>query len=196
MLEQTGVENELEEEIEKIKNILNEALASKYIDEKFRGKISTSPYTTSSDISADMMFGMCGTLVSCIQIASADKNVNFDKSTSPREDTSGHAYLTTELRDGSELIIDPTIGQFIKGFNHVFIGTRKELQDLVVNQTGEGKKYQIINTRSRNSPEEAFLRIWGDKRHPLGTQMSNAEHRQSILREKQIVDRQSSSNQF
>ncbi|HEX7041957.1 MAG TPA: hypothetical protein VF189_01795 [Patescibacteria group bacterium] len=40
-----------------------------------------------------------------------------------------HVYLSTRF-GGEEIIIDPTIGQFLLGYNHVFVGTREQLKKL------------------------------------------------------------------
>ncbi|HEX9805222.1 MAG TPA: hypothetical protein VGA67_06070 [Candidatus Dojkabacteria bacterium] len=73
-----------------------------------------------------------------------------------------HRYLIAKEIDGidvSELdiIVDPTIGQFIKGHHRVFVGTRGMLKEIVEKAKQEGR---IINT---SYPEFIFERAWGEK---------------------------------
>lgn len=128
---------------------------------KFRGRVSTSPLKTSLDLGPDDFYGVCDSFSEDIQ-SQSDK-ITFDKNLSADPDTNAHIYLVTRIPGDVEIIVDASIGQFLEGHSHTFVGTRSQLRDLYLNQTGEGKPYQIVNTRSRNNPKEAFRRIYGDK---------------------------------
>jgi hypothetical protein len=89
-------------------------------------------------------------------------NSNVYSATSNHPDTSGHAYLADPVTD---IIIDPTAGQFIPpasrvGFEtyfrgNMFIGPRDVLREVALKG--------VINTRTQNDPELSFQRIWGDE---------------------------------
>lgn len=73
-----------------------------------------------------------------------------------------HRYLQVLEIDGVsvedlDILVDPTIGQFIRGHFHIFVGTREDLRVLVKEAIQSGK---IINTRF---PEHIFIRAWGNK---------------------------------
>lgn len=69
-----------------------------------------------------------------------------------------HVYLVVKgLTPDDDIIIDPTAGQFIAGLSEIYLGTRSELQQLVLNP-----QTTIQNTSSKANREEAFRRIWGD----------------------------------
>jgi hypothetical protein len=81
---------------------------------------------------------------------------NLKLAISNREDGNSHHYLLIQNQfPEDDIIIDPTIGQFIEGFHGVFVGTRKLLKLIVL-------RSKIHNTRSKNNPTEAFERIWGN----------------------------------
>ena len=82
---------------------------------------------------------------------------------STNRDGNAHVYVVIEDQTG-EITVDAAISQFIFGFNRVFVGTRDELRQLVLDPNTV-----IINTRSRNNPPEAFQRTWGDNSRPYGT---------------------------
>lgn len=130
----------------------------------FDGKISTIPSKVSPEINSNVFYSMCGgfsdDLGQCLIINGTDVSLCM----SNNRDSNAHVYLTTQV-GRTEIVIDPTIGQFIEGYNHVFVGTRKQLKDLVVNRTGSGKQFQITHTKSRNNPKEAFERTWGNQAH-------------------------------
>lgn len=127
----------------------------------FQGKLSTQRLKVDPKITSEVLFGRCGTFTEELRIVLKPENLDIYTCYSDRRDGSGHAYLCVNS-GGMEILIDPSIGQFIEGHPHVFVGTREKLRDLVVNQTGEGKPYHIVHTSSANNPQEAFERIWGN----------------------------------
>lgn len=144
---------------------------------RVQGRLSTEPKQVSPTITEESFYSMCGTFSPELQKHLKERGLDTEQIESAREDRSSHIYLTT-LIDGIEVIIDPTIGQYLKGHNHVFVGTREQLRGLVINKTRKptemniqiikDKPYQIINTRSHNDPHEAFDRIWGEKSQAYG----------------------------
>ncbi|MEK7632234.1 MAG: hypothetical protein AAB473_00390 [Patescibacteria group bacterium] len=68
-----------------------------------------------------------------------------------------HAYLVVKgLTPDTDIIIDPTAGQFITGLSEIYIGTRSNLRQLILNP-----ETTIQNTSSKDHREETFNRIWG-----------------------------------
>ncbi len=122
--------------------------------------LSTKPDQVDSQVDENFLYGMCGTFSEALHEALIDEGIMADKKLSEAKDLSAHTYLSITTDTGTEIIVDITIGQFIKGHNHAFVGTREQLKDLVENQTGEGKPYQIIHT---SQPSRAYERIWGHK---------------------------------
>jgi hypothetical protein len=70
-----------------------------------------------------------------------------------------HVYLTTTI-DGQELIIDPTIAQYVAGYDQIFFGTRAELKTLIMHPTTQFTG-SVAGTR-----EQIFLRYWGNTSMP------------------------------
>lgn len=170
------LESEELAEIERVKSEVENILQNKLGDiegtvKRFKGRISTSPLRTDLKLAPKDFYGKCGDFSNDIKDNSEE--VKFSKYTSANPDTSGHQYLGTDGTNGTEVIVDAAIGEFLEGHNHTFVGTRTQLKDLFLNQTGEGKPYKIVNTRSRNNPQEAFLRIYGDASRLSGEFPSN-----------------------
>jgi len=76
-----------------------------------------------------------------------------------------HKYLQTVV--GNEnIIIDPTIGQFLEGYNHIFVGTREQLKQLVLEYAQKGKLSYISAANGEpimvpsNKAEEFFISRW------------------------------------
>lgn len=71
-----------------------------------------------------------------------------------------HIFLITEV-GGEEIIIDPTIGQFLTNHTHTFVGSREHLK-LKVAQAFCSGDYNDQKNGSRCA-EELYLNIWGDR---------------------------------
>jgi len=69
-----------------------------------------------------------------------------------------HWYL--QEIGGIDTLVDPTFGQIILGHNHVFVGTRRELKELVHQKT-DGNPYHLPNDRFPASTY--FDYFWGDR---------------------------------
>jgi len=85
-----------------------------------------------------------------------------------------HYYLQL-YQDMTEVLIDPTIGQYLDGHNHVFVGTRRQLKDLVVNPTRDLKgQYNLINTVGISTTRVGFFeQLWGDSSNPAPKSLVN-----------------------
>lgn len=73
----------------------------------------------------------------------------------PDDRGSYHLYLSLVL-EGREVVLDPTAGQFIKGYHAIFVGTRQDLKALVLDPATE-----LLSTSPRLNREEAFRSHWG-----------------------------------
>ena len=159
--------------VEKIRAIVEVALRTSFGTynastlRQFRGRLSTDQHNVDSNLTTRSFYGNCGTFNLELKKALREEKLHTDYCESDHEDSNHHEYLIAD-ENGIEVIIDPTIGQFIKGHNNTFIGTRAQLKDLVLNQTGEGKLYKIVNTKSANNPTEAFERTWGNEPSKIG----------------------------
>ncbi len=71
-----------------------------------------------------------------------------------------HIFLITEV-NGEEIIIDPTIGQFLTNHTHTFVGSREHLK-LRVAQAFCSGDYNDQRNGSQTA-EELYLNIWGEK---------------------------------
>lgn len=166
ILQMEIIENQLKSEIKTVRNTIESILQNDLGERsngllKFRGRISTDPLKTSKDLVSRDFYGMCGTFSSHIQHNS--ESIKFNQNMSAHPDGNGHVYLTTQVLLDQEIIVDASIGQFLDGHMFAFVGTRDQLKDIFLNQTGKDKPYKIVNTKSKDNPLEAFSRIYGDK---------------------------------
>src|ERR1041385_5456847 len=102
---------------------------------KFRGKLSTVPELVAAEV--DYLFLDSECVDASVELA--DALIRIGLHTQPSSSTyfshwNRHSYLLTE-EQSVEIIIDPTIGQYIRGHNHTFVGTREQLREMVCQQT-------------------------------------------------------------
>ncbi len=131
----------------------------------FAGKLSTDPAKVHGDINEGSLSFRCGEfsgeLRDCLSRLGFSTNVY---GSTYYEDKSYHAYLKP-TNAPFDVIIDPTIGQYLIGFNHVFVGTRQQLRNLVLTQNENGTPYALRSLGKRN-PELFFNIIWGISSKP------------------------------
>lgn len=132
------------------------------------GQLSTNPSKVSSNVNFDSTAGLCGTISWEIAKELRSKR-KYRLTRSSSKNFSNHRYLTTTTKLGNEVIVDATIGQFLEEHRHCFVGTREELREIFLTQIGPGKKYHLDHTRSKDNPEEAFNRIYGENAHRIFT---------------------------
>ena len=102
-------------------------------------------------------YGMCRTFSHAVWESLVAKGYDARIVHSSDPDNNTHQYILVRESD-EEVIVDPSIGQFIESYNRPFIGTRDELKKLVLDYSTT-----IINTKSKNNPLRSFQRIWGDE---------------------------------
>lgn len=132
---------------------------------RLRGKLSTDPERVSPEIARGSFSLMCGTFSRELKIKLSIEGVNAEVVYADNGDPLDHVYLQS-TNGASEVLIDPTIGQFLEGHNQVFVGGREQLRELVTKQTGEGKVYKIVEIFDKYSPEEIFELVWGSNSIP------------------------------
>lgn len=137
--------------------------------EWYKGKLSTKPERVSPEVDRFKLSLMCGTLSRGIKDKLVQQGIDAEVCCGDNVDPLDHVFLVAK-EGPEEVLIDATIGQFIEGFNHVFVGSREKLRDLVLNQTGEGKKYKVVEIFDKYSPEEVFELVWGNQSKPLTLQ--------------------------
>ncbi len=140
----------IEPKIESLKQVFS----PKEVTEKVMARLGELPEDDREMIETGNTYGMCGTFAAHLRDI-IEGELPIKTARAQHKSGNAHTYLLV-LGNSPEddIIIDPTANQFIKGLTTVFIGTRKKLQELVLNS-------EIINTRSRNNPQEAFERTWG-----------------------------------
>lgn len=110
-----------------------------------------------TDLTKEPVKGQCGYASNDISdILWFKSGIKTKLTTSRNFNTYYHGYLTIPI-SGQEIIIDPTIGQFVQGYNEIFIGTRQELKALVLDP-----ETKLINLQSPIDAVGAFRRIWGE----------------------------------
>lgn len=131
---------------------------------KFADKVSTSPAKVQQGVNEESLSNQCylfsSELQQCLGLTGLDTKLAIADTPAPV-----HYYLTTQNAP-HDVIIDPTIGQFVIGHNHVFVGTRQQLIDLVLSQTGHESPYKLRGDGS-NHPYLLFEAVWGSRSKPI-----------------------------
>jgi hypothetical protein len=133
----------------------------------FKKQLSTIPEQVDSDyIDRDLLWSKCDTLSSELQRNLIEMGINIDRCQNAIVDDISDVYnphiflrqLIVIDEEEVEIIIDPSIGQYLVGHNHVFIGTRQQLKELIETQAGEGKPYQLTGITYH---DKAYEEIYG-----------------------------------
>lgn len=98
----------------------------------FYGKLSIYPEAVDESIDYVELRGKCALLSFAIRDLLRMENVEVVSQGSSEKDYPCHIYDLVNPY-GNRIIIDPSIGQIIKGHNHVFVGTEMDLRNLVLN---------------------------------------------------------------
>ncbi len=120
----------------------------------FQGALSTCPFRTT--VTSEALMGKCGILAGELQRALSDTGLPTEMCISEDRQTTWHRSLRTVV-DGVEVIIDPSIGQYVAGHNHVFVGTRAQLKQLILSPST-----RLIHTNIADKGG-FFQRTWGNK---------------------------------
>ncbi len=171
MLEKDVPELAVEEYREYLQDIVEVALQehfgrhSKGYLRRFSGKLSTYPAKVNKDVvTHSSLAHQCGRfsveLQRCLEAVGLKTTISGAANVLP-----DHIYLVPE-NGPNDVIIDPTIGQAVVGHEHVFVGTRPQLRDLVLNQTGNEKPYALRAFNGINDAGTLFVVMWGTQSQP------------------------------
>jgi hypothetical protein len=138
--------------LEKLKNLLrqDQALKTVYAEHTYDIKDPDSP-----DSVLEICFSnMCGDFTSRLVEYLRTQGIKSVEATSASPAGDTHVYAV--LFAGPELVIlDPSSGQYIKGYRDIFIGSRSELRSLIMSEATE-LHY------SEKDRAHFFQRLWGD----------------------------------
>ena len=123
---------------------------------KFTGILSTNPDVAKNAVNAVSLRSLCNQFSIELGRNLVSLGLEVEIHGSSYRDRSPHTYLVVR-----NMLVDSTIGQFVEGYNHVFVGTRQQLKKLVVKQAGEGKQYKLQCVGLNETNEQFFERIWG-----------------------------------
>jgi len=125
---------------------------------RVRGKLSTLPEVVDPDVRRALFVNRCDTfsLELADGLAQSGRMPQFATSNLTEE----HVYLLAQ-EGSTEVVIDPTIGQFVEGHNHVFVGTRAQLRDVVFKQTRWEGPYKLVMDSWRGKGD-FWRKKWGD----------------------------------
>ncbi|MFH1827487.1 MAG: hypothetical protein ABH812_03615 [bacterium] len=129
---------------------------------EFVEQLSTQPDLVGPSVNSESLLCQCNHFsvelsAGLIDIEIDAKVVVSNKSLHPFK--SIHIYITVG-EGNKEVVIGPIIGQFLLGYNHVFVGSRKQLKQLMIDYFQKGtQSYRRLYTT--NSPLEYFETIWG-----------------------------------
>lgn len=110
-------------------------------------------------------FSMCDALSQIVSAALTRENVQH--TWSPHV---SHAYLIVPQKHDN-VIVDPSLGQLVKGYNRIFVGTPEELKELITKSYENGNLINLdfyssedMGTLSKNyTLEEVLTKFWGIK---------------------------------
>lgn len=136
----------------------------------FDKRYSTNPNVTNID--SDDLHGLChndSEMLRRIVLTYTGLHLNLVKSRfqSPyKKEAFEHYYLTEQIGD-TEIIIEPTLGQFLTNFKGIFVGTREQLRILFLSTMKEdpqlfSKRWTWYRELVYEPHEQMFEVIWGE----------------------------------
>jgi len=151
-----------------VEGILQDSFGEINDFDHLRGMLSTTSFAVDPRVDAGTVYDNCLYFSDeiAIPLRRSGYEAGVSQSATYEAEPFNHVYVTVRI-DGVEVLVDPTIGQFLYGYNHVFVGTREALRDLVVNQVGEGKKYNSPTYFHAFSSEGFFRTVWGETSEPF-----------------------------
>jgi hypothetical protein len=144
-------------------------------------QLSTDPQQVGSYIDSEGLIGMCDDFSRGLHRDLLARNIRtkivFSRDyVEIQDDYPEHLYLVGEIerriRGRQEVVIDPSLGQFIPEHPQVFVGTRRQLRRLVRTSPrvfaseGPDVRSQEIPQAHRNG---FFRKIWGERSMSLPT---------------------------
>ena len=131
---------------------------------ELNGNHSTQPERVHPSITSNKLRGPCWFYSTHLgrELEKEGVMVSTAHSSEGRKETGRpfHHYLVV-VKNGIEVTVDPTIGQFVLGHNHVFVGTTDQLWDMIEDIPSSGSPYVLPPPSTSDSPRDAFTQIWG-----------------------------------
>ena len=121
-------------------------------------RFSTDLQKADPGLSCEVLRGLCVRITTQLNAVLTGHHFRFRYYQSPR-----HSFLIADFEDGENVVVDPTIGQFVVGHNHVFVGTYAELRDLITHQTGETGPYALSPEVLCRGRHKFMKDTWGPK---------------------------------
>lgn len=100
---------------------------SPHILGRYIGQLSTDPVKVGPDISSSSLHKMCGPFSE--ELFFALNQAGITKRLQARMADGLHHTFVKAM--DNRVLIDPTLGQFVQDFRHIFVGSREQLYDLV-----------------------------------------------------------------
>jgi hypothetical protein len=134
---------------------------------EFKGQLSTDPKKVGKKVNRETLIGKCQSFTEELQRYLALEGLNSRRVVNSWRD---HFFLKIIGKEG-EIIIDPAIGQFLDGYNHIFIGTSENLEKAVLEYAKNEKLFIMYKGKQIPVPlsnARAFSQDnWSDKIGPL-----------------------------
>lgn len=188
-----------ERHVRQVKSVVEIALRRKFGKDpkskvtEFAGKLSTNPRHIAPDINNDSLKDKCNSFSE--ELTKCLLKLGLPIENSKRDP---HEFLFVRRRrffkSDVVVVIDPSIGQFIEGYNHVFVGTISQLHHLVVEQTKQGGKYTLLQNPNQYSSEYFFRKYWGHSLPPPPENSKERKQRKEYIRRRIITANLPGSN--
>lgn len=126
------------------------------------GMLSTAPDRVNPEVGFGTFNGHCiassNEINLFLRLKNFKSNVCYAKTKA--KEPYNHVYIVVDTDDG-EVIVEPTLGQFLLGYNNIFVGSRDDLRNLVVGETGKNGPYNLRSEVMFLSRNHTFDVIWG-----------------------------------
>ena len=119
---------------------------------RWRGKLSVYPEKVHPDVTSSSMINKCWDFSE--ELADNLWREGFPADLAISRKKLAHTYVLTSYK-GYEIVIDPTIAQYIQGYNHVFVGTLDQLRRLA--QTRSWQAFEYIWESPERKPINEYL---------------------------------------
>lgn len=142
--------------IDFVKSIAREALEKEFFSE------GTNPYKS------DFVYNSCGPYCRAIfegvknlpQIEELQRCVSGGHE-NPRQ--APHEYLIIFLVEEEPILIDPTLGQYVEGYDDLFVGTRDELKKIIMDKNTKIIHTSRLEEDTPKNRENFFNHVWGNE---------------------------------
>ncbi|OGH11002.1 MAG: hypothetical protein A2857_00510 [Candidatus Levybacteria bacterium RIFCSPHIGHO2_01_FULL_36_15] len=158
----------------KVKNVVEDILGTSFDQNappeaaRFQGRLSTDPGKVDKKLSWRDFYCLCDTLSGVLKPKLEEKGLGAEIINVPdkKSEIILHSYVVVQESD-IEVLVDPSIGQFIRNHTHVFVGTREQLRQLILGMKDRRSPYSFTFSHLRSNLERSFENLWGSKSKPI-----------------------------